>query len=354
MIAIKKLSDVDVNFKIKTCFDLTDKQFYDVKNEPFRIYGVFYEDGQFRRLPEQVAASVSPGVEFLHGHTAGGRVRFRTDSPYVLINAQMGYIERVPHMTLVGAGGFDLYAADPEERYIGSFLPPVDTTTGYDGMVDFGSSELREITVNFPLYAEVKELYIGLAKGAKLLPPMPYPTEGRIVYYGSSITQGGCASRPGNAYQHILTRRFGIDHLNLGFSGNAQAEDEIVNYMKTLSMTVFVLDYDHNAPTVEHLANTHERTYRAIREANPTLPIVMLSRPKPLLTAEEEERLAIVQATYLHAKKQGDAHIYMIDGRELMAMAGHDGTVDGCHPNDLGFVSMAKRLGELLAEILEK
>ena len=182
--------------------------------------------------------------------------------------------------------------------------------------------------------------------------PSPYAIETPVVFYGSSITQGGCASRPGTSYDAIACRRLNVNYHNLGFSGNARGEDAMANYIKGLSMSAFVYDYDHNAPTVEHLRATHERMFRTVREANPTLPILILQRPVFCQSAEEAERLAILTATYEHARAEGDENVYLITGRELMAQAENDGTVDGCHPNDLGFASMARAVGDRLAKIL--
>ena len=117
-------------------------------------------------------------------------------------------------------------------------------------------------------------------------------------------------------------------------------------------MSVFIYDYDHNAPSVEHLENTHETMFKIIREANPSLPIVMLSRPKYFPTEEEVERIAIIRKTYENALAKGDKNVYFIDGKTLMQICQNEGTVDGCHPTDLGFFSMAQTLITLLKTIL--
>ena len=149
----------------------------------------------------------------------------------------------------------------------------------------------------------------------------------------------------------MITRRLRIDHINLGFSGSARAEDSIAEYIASLDMSLFVYDYDYNAPTVEHLRNTHEKMFKTIRAAHPTIPVVMLTRPKMFLTEAEVERREIVYATYQRARDSGDTNVYFLDGATLMSLADNEGTVDGCHPNDLGFFSMAKVLGDLLETI---
>ena len=183
--------------------------------------------------------------------------------------------------------------------------------------------------------------------------PTPYKWETPILFYGSSITQGGCSSRPGSAYANIVSRALDADIVNLGFSGNARAEVEMGEYIKNLPMSVFVYDYDHNAPTIAHLEQTHERMFRQVREAQPDLPIVLMSRPKYTLNEDDRTRLEIIRKTYENALARGDRNVYLIDGPTLMAIAGNEGTVDGSHPTDLGFFSMAQALIPVLKEILK-
>lgn len=349
-----EISLIDKNFKIETSINKCDIKFYDIKNEPFKVYGVIYENGKYRRMPEEDARRVSEGVYALHTNTAGGRVRFKTDSPYVAINAKMANVGKMGHFTLAGSAGYDLYIKEKGiEHYFRSFIPYLNISCGYEGVAEFGASEMRDITINFPLYSDVLELFIGISENAELLPAAPYKTEKPIVFYGSSITQGGCASRPGNAYSAAVARQFDADHINLGFSGNALAEVEMAEYIKHLNMSAFVFDYDYNAPTLEYLEKTHFRMFDIIRKANPDLPIVILSRPKYSTCWYEDKCRDIICSTYEKAKKAGDNNVYFIGGRELMSMAGYEGTVDDCHPNDLGFSSMTKAVCGVLERALQ-
>jgi len=344
------ITKIDKNFAIETNIEREGLTFYDIQQEPFQTYGIYWENGKYRRMPESVAKATNPGVGELHADTAGGRVRFVTDSPYIAICAQMGEVRKMSHFPFTGSIGFDLYTG---KRYIKTFVPPVDVTDTVEGVVDVDGVE-REYTINFPLYSQVCKLYIGIREGSTLKAAPEYRFSKPIVYYGSSITQGGCASRPGNAYQSILTRELDCDHINLGFSGSAKGEDVIAEYIAGLEMSVFVYDYDCNAPTPEHLRVTHERMFKIIRKAQPELPIVMLTRPKYYLNAEEEERVAIVEKTYGNAIAEGDRNVYFIPGPELiLELVRETATVDDCHPNDSGFVSMAYVLGEKLKRILK-
>ena len=343
---MKNISDIDKNLKVETEIKKEGINFHDIKNAPFKIYGVFHDGEQYRRLPDEVAKSVNDGVHYGARYTAGGRVRFRTDSPYVAIH-YIGTMGKMPHFAFTDSCGFDMYLND---KFYGEYVPPLGNDKGYESIIEFPNRDMREITINFPTYSFVEELYIGLDENAVIEEPTPYRVEKPVVYYGSSITQGGCSSRPGTCYEPYITRRFDCDHINLGFSGNARGEDEIANYIANLDMSLFVYDYDHNAPTVEHLGETHERMFKIIREKNPTLPIIMMSRPRFYLYSHEEKRLEIIKKTYENAIANGDKNVYFIDGRDLCKICGNEGTVDGCHPTDLGFFSMAQTLGDLIAE----
>lgn len=345
------ISQVDKNFVVETSLNIDHIKFYDIRQEPFSVYGVFFENGMYRRLPENIAQSVSAGVYRLHGHTAGGRVKFITNSKFVAIKAVMTLVGKMPHFALTGSAGFDLYVGK-NEKYNGTFEPPFNITDGYESVHRFENKQLREITINFPLYSGVKALYIGLEEDALVKKAHDYKYAKPICFYGSSITQGGCASRPGNAYTSIVSRALRADHINLGFSGSAKAEDEIARYIKALDMSVFVYDYDHNAPGLEYLRNTHQKMFRMIRESNPDLPVLILSQPKYQLDVLAAQRRDVIAKTYTDAIAAGDQNVYFIDGPALMKHARENGTVDGCHPNDLGFYSMARAVIRQLKDIL--
>lgn len=346
---MNNIDKIDTNFKVETKLGKEGIRFYNVLHGAFKIHGVFMEGGKFRRMPEVIASTVSEGVQRLHSNTAGGRVRFKTNSTYVAISAKMEAVGKMPHFALTGSAGFDLYE---DNVYKKTFVPPYDIEDGYESLAELESADMREITINFPLYSDVKELYIGIDENAEVLEPSPYANEAPVVYYGSSITQGGCASRPGSSYQSIVSRRCNLDFVNLGFSGNAKAEDEMIDYIKNLDMSIFVLDYDHNAPTIEHLRATHEKLFKAVRSQKPDMPIIMMSRPKHRLTEDEKERRHIVQTTYNNAIMAGDKNVYFIDGEALTELCGNDGTVDNCHPTDFGFASMAKAVGDVISKII--
>ncbi|MBQ9761421.1 MAG: SGNH/GDSL hydrolase family protein [Clostridia bacterium] len=357
------LEEIDPNFKLVTEIGEADAVFYDVMDEPFEKYGFYNcsrEEG-YKRLPDEIAQNVNAGVAELYRHTAGGRVRFSTDSRYIAIRVQMPKIHHHPHMPLSGGAGFDLYVDDPttgDSRYCkAKFFPQVGAKDGFVGKITFPTRKMRHFTLYFPNYNEVDAVYLGLQKDASLGGGVKYRNDAPVVFYGSSITQGGCASRPGNAYVNVVGRRLGLDILNLGFSGSGRGEDVIVDYMAKLPMSAFICDYDHNAPNAEHLKKTHLKLYRRIRAAHPDIPFVIMSKPdfnfslsKP---CENSLRRDVIYETYRQAILEGDENVYFVDGESLFCGKYEDMcTVDGTHPNDLGMALMADAVEATLRRIL--
>ena len=126
----------------------------------------------------------------------------------------------------------------------------------------------------------------------------------------------------------------------------------MADYIASLDSSIFVYDYDHNAPTVADYARTHERFFLRFREKRPDTPVIFVTRPKPYLISTDVERVKIARATYEGALARGDKNVYFIEGQSLMKLAGDNGTVDGTHPTDLGFFSMAKGMEPTIAKIL--
>ncbi len=353
------ITEIDKNFAVEENMKRDGMVFYDIKQAPFKIYGVFHDGEQYRRMPKSVTDKVGAELEFLACNTAGGRVRFITDSPYVIIKPKLCGDVQFGHMTKVSICGFDVYVHNKGvERYEKTVVPPLNFSDGYSNAYDVIEELVepgeRVITVNFPLYGDIKELYIGIKDGSVLKAAPDYRIEKPFVSYGSSITQGGCASRPGLSYQAQISRRYDANYINLGFSGNGKGEAAVADHIASLDMSAFIYDYDHNAPTLEHYRKTHEPFFKKVRDAHPDIPIIIMTRPKHRLNKEERERVEIARETYNNAVAAGDKNVVFIPGGELMDIAGFDGTVDRCHPNDLGFYSMANRLYTELDKFFEK
>ena len=343
---VMDIRKIDPNFNTVVSIDHTGYKFISATDACVRLYGVFHDGEQYRRIPKDVAEGANPGVVSLATNTAGGRVRFVTDSRRIAIVAKMPNITRMAHMAYSGIHGFDLYSGASHVR---TFLPRTDIVGGYESEHAFASAEERLLTLNMPLYNDLSELYIGIDEDASISPAPDYTYESPVVFYGSSITQGGCASRPGTSYEAMLSRELDCNYINLGFSGSGKGELPVAKYIASLDMSAFVLDYDHNAPTPEHLRKTHMPFFMAIREAQPELPIIMLSRPKCILGDAEVERREIIHDNYLARVAAGDKNVYFIDGTTLMVP---DGTVDLTHPTDLGFRAMADGILPVLKKAL--
>ena len=350
-----KISEIDKNFAIEESIG-DDICWFDAEESPFKIYGLIKEDGIFRRMPQAVADTVNRKVSLLNTHAAGGRVRFKTDSTRIAILAKMPTVGKMPHFAYVGSAGFDLYEETEEDNvYRSSYKPSVDMEGGFSASVTVASErEMRSFTINFPSYSTVEKLFIGLDDGAIIEAPTPYMNSLPVVYYGSSITQGACSSKPGDTYQNFISRRFNLDYTNLGFSGSAVAEETITNYIKGLDMSIFVYDYDHNSPRPSHLKETHEKMFLAIRNAHPDLPIIMMTRPRYTITEDTRARLEIIEETYNNAIARGDKNVYLLRGYEMTAPIKNNGLVDGVHPTSLGFWFMSEAIGGVIEEIIAK
>ena len=341
----------DQNY-IATAADNEQTVYFDVSQPPFKVHGLLHDESGYYRLPYDVAAAANDGVKGLNLHTAGGRLRFRTNAGRIVLRAKMRGITRMQHFAFTGSAGFDLYS---DNIYRGTFIPPEDLEADWTSELSFGNSDggMHEITVHFPLYSGVTALEVGLPAGSEFGRASEYRIQAPVVYYGSSITQGGCASRPGNAYDNILSRLLSCEHINLGFSGSAMGETCMAEYIAGLKMSAFVLDYDHNAPTPEHLAQTHAPFFSMVRKSNPALPVILMTRPQPNPNKDDLIRRDIVKRTWENAVKKGDRNVYFIDGTQmLLAFGGDSGTVDNTHPNDLGFYCMAKALETVLKAVL--
>jgi hypothetical protein len=332
----------------RSCFDA-----------PFEIRGLANPDesGKLYRVPESVFPMMSDSLSYLSKCTAGGRVRFKTNSPYIIVKVELMEGDKImPHMPVTGISGVDLYAGSGENcRYKKTIIPPSHWVKEYDGVyyTEISENKLEDITLNLPLYNGVDNIYIGLKDGSVVEAPLPYSVDKPVVYYGSSITQGGCASRPGNSFDAIVSRWLDCDHVNLGFSGNGFGELFMAEYIAGLDMSACVID-NFNIKDAEHIKTAHEPFFRTIRAARPDLPVVIISSPYYIPdTPVHAEYRAIVRQTYDNAVRAGDQNVYYIDGKTIYGSKDIDAcTVDCVHPNDLGFMRMAETIYPVLKKVL--
>ena len=352
---MKTITELDSNF-IPAPPEYPDTVFTRALSEPFTLYGVTAPSGNegFHRMPCDIADKVSEGVSQLNYETSGGRLRFMTDSPYVCISVRIKHAGIMAHFAPCGSYGFDMYERENGKySFRGSFLPPIVPTESYCASRAFSDGQkMRDITIDFPLYSALYSVSVGLKKGSKLGKAPAYTVRKPVVYYGSSITQGACATRPGLMYPAILSRKLDCDYIDLGFSGNARGEQIMAEYIASLPMSAFVYDYDHNAPSPAFLEETHGRFFETFRAKQPDTPVIILSRPRFVQDEDTRARFAVIRKTYEKALADGDKAVYFLNGEELMALAGDDGTVDDCHPTDLGFRSMANAVEPILRTVL--
>ncbi len=354
------LTKIDKNFITKSVSDKTDIEWHNVKDGEFQIYGLYkpYETDGYVRMPQEVADTVNEGVAELHTHTAGGRIRFTTDSPYIAILAETPTTYRHVGMGLTAADGFDLYVINNgNANFFGAFPMPFDFKDGFSGVRDvYAGGNMVCYEIEMPLYAHISSLHIGLKQGSKIEAGEPYRNELPIVYYGSSITQGACASRPGTCYEAMISHRFNLHYTNLGFSGSCKGEKEMAEYIASLPMSCFVCDYDHNSPSLEHYIDTHYPLYETIRKAHPDIPYIMISRPTNAVSNPSVvNKFEAMMDSYNKAVANGDKNVYYIDGREFYKGLNFiDCSWDLTHPNDIGFHKMSEIIGNMIEKVLLK
>ncbi|RDW20662.1 SGNH/GDSL hydrolase family protein [Oceanobacillus chungangensis] len=328
---------------------------YSPKEYPFQINGFawFKQENMYRRLPKQLVPGFPSRVNELANNTSGGQIRFKTNAVKLSIKAELSEPATMGHMTAVGQCGFDLYIGEPgKQQYFSSAIPPIQETSYESILWDFTGepNQLREVTINFPLYQGVSKVLIGVDPDASIELPTPYDSKKRVLFYGTSITQGGCASRPGMSYTNILSRRFHLEHINLGFSGSGKGEKDVVLTIREIeNPACFVIDYEANVTPEEYDA-TLVPFIQLFREYHPFVPIIVISRIYhaqniiPKLNNDFMKRRNHSESTVEELKRNGDDRIMFVDGSTLLGERWHECTVDGSHPNDLGFMNMANGL----------
>jgi hypothetical protein len=256
-----------------------------------------------------------------------------------------------------GQSGVDLYVGN---TYWGTAVPDKDAAPGKVSEHVYFKGQprvMRDITIYLALYSPVKVREIGLADDASIESAAPFALSEPVVFYGTSITQGGCASRPGMSYQAILGRMLNLNHVNLGFSGNGKGEAEVAHAVAELNAACFVLDFAQNNADVDSLAQVYDPFIGILRERHPETPIVAIT---PIYAAGEvtgsqrnEQMRALIRKVVSRRIGAGDTHLQLVEGTDLLGPSRVDGLVDGTHPNDLGFQWMAEGLAERLRKVLK-
>lgn len=317
----------------------------------------------FDRFPAKAEKTVREAVWGLSRHSAGLCARFETNATsikarWTLTAARL----EMPHMPATGVSGLDLYVKSDDGIWRWLAVGQPKAQTNEVTLVSSIPAGSHEFLLYLPLYNGVSSVEIGLPADAKLSKAEPYRNEDGslrkpIVFYGTSITQGGCASRPGMVHTAILQRRLDYPVVNLGFSGNGKMEMEVVELMAEIDASCFVIDCLPNLEPKE-VAERTEPLVRKLREARPKTPILLVedrSYSDAFLVKSKRERNEFSRHALhsAHARLRGNGveGLFYLDGDFLLG-ADNEGTVDSSHPTDLGFFRQADAFEQVLRPIL--
>jgi hypothetical protein len=330
--------------------------FPDARLEVFGLPGFKEDKPVLRRLPERLKDTLTPAVWGLAQDPSGGRIRFRTDSTRVGISAENPQFSNMHHMASVGENGFDIYV---DGRYVGSAWPDNAGKISKEWQVG-KERKLREVTLYLPLYKAVTIQEVNLDPNSEVAAAHPYGVKKPVVYYGSSITQGGCASNAGGSCQAILERRLDADFVNLGFSGSGLGEPALAKAICELDGSAIVLDFWGN-PSAEQYATNLPKFVEILREKFQSIPILVVSPfyfPAEELGGDaartQESKRRTTQDVVEQRRKAGDRHIIFVDGLKMLSKNQAEGLVDGVHCNSLGFYFNANGLEPYLKDALAK
>lgn len=315
----------------------------------------------FDRLPAKAEKTVRSAVWGLSRHSAGLMVRFTTDAEtikarWTLTSSRLD----MPHMPATGVSGLDLYVkADNRWRWLGVGRPTAQSNTAT--LVSGIPKAKRDYVLYLPLYNGVSSVEIGIPEGANLekSDPRPKAQQKPLVFYGTSITQGGCASRPGMVHTAILGRKLNRPVINLGFSGNGRLEKEVAELLAELDPAVFIIDCLPNVAAKDVAART-EPLVQILRKSHPQTPILLVedrTYTNSFLIPAKQDRndtsRAAFKAAYNRLQKAGVKNLFYLPGENLLGEDGED-TVDSSHPTDLGFMRQAEAFADALKPILEQ
>jgi len=313
-------------------------------------------DKYFDRLPKRAKGVVRDAVWNLSRHSTGMVTRFRTDANEIWVDYEVTS-ERIamPHMPATGVSGVDLYATDDsgDWRWLSVTRPTTKVTNArlIHGIIP----NLRDFAAYLPLYNGIESLKIGVPEGA-IFEPIAPRTDKPILFYGTSITQGACASRPGMPHTAILGRRFDRPVINLGFSGNGRMEKEVGQFLCELDPAVYVIDCLPNMLEKE-ITERAEPLVRQLRQARPDTPILLVedrTYPNALYIPSRQQRhidsRRALRNAYETLIADGFQQLGYLEG-ELLLGDDRDDTTDGSHPNDLGFYRQANAIEPALRKL---
>jgi len=313
--------------------------------------------GPFDRFPDSARPKVNGRAWDLSKDSAGIAVRFVTDASIVSVRWSLtsGRLA-MEHMPATGCSGLDLYARDAtgEWRFMGNFSP--HKQDGNQSTVEFpaGPQTKRECLLNLPAYNGMKSLEIGVPAGSHLEKPAPRPEAQRkpIVVYGTSITQGGCASRPGMVWTAILGRMVDRPVINLGFSSSGDMAPPVGEVLAEIEAAAYVIDCTWNMGTGKEMFLDHvTRLVQAIRKPHPSTPILFMGQSMMRPDAHPSERTRDQESAVQSLQKAGVTGLWAVAPNDFIGDDG-EGTVDGVHYNDIGMQRQAQALFPVVSKIL--
>ena len=321
------ISKIDINLASGQVDDSI--KWIDSHDEHFSVHGMFYnhEAKLYMRVPDEVAeATGNPMIHGLSTMTSGGRLRFVTNSSFIALMASLPASYPAPHMPITLTHGFSVYADGVfKNRYSATFKNFLEVKEWNEkSTIVFAEKKLigqgdkeRVIDIYFPLYGGVSQLYVGVDSDAVIKSAPPYKNTKPMLFYGSSITQGACVSRPGNDYVSILARKLDSDYINLGFSGNGNAEEAMIDYITSIDASLYAFDYNMHPKRKDRILPPHFSIYERIRQKHPDALILLHDKPgcdyEPY-----PEREKIIFSTYEEALRLGDKRVCYICARELL------------------------------------
>ncbi len=299
-------------------------------------------DQDYDRLPARAKGIVRDAVWNLSRHSAGMLARFRTDASEIWVDYELTSSNlAMPHMPATGVSGIDLYATDDNGfwRWLAVTRPTSQHVKSK--MIEGIPGAMRDFTAYLPLYNGTRYLKIGVPHGATFEPIAPRPDK-PIVFYGTSITHGACASRPGMPHAAILGRRLKRPVINLGFSGNGKMEPEVGQFLVQLDPAVYVIDCLPNMVEAE-VTERAEPLVRQLRRSRPETPILLVEDRTyantpfvPSRQQRHETSRRALRAAYEKLVDDKFEKLGYLAGDSLLG-DDRDDTTDGSHPSDLGF-----------------
>ena len=335
---------------------------YDPQNQPDLMFGLnwFGRERLYRRLPKNGPEPLPEAVDRLAWHTAGAQLRFLSDSRSLTVRVRLAGPPSMVHMPATGQCGFDCYLDEGQGLfYYSTTKYPSQDVAQTVKLFQLPDARLRQIVVHFPLYQGVEQVAIGIDPDATVFEPWPFAADRRIVFYGTSITQGGCASRPGMCATNLISTALNMPCVNLGFSGSGRGEPVMARLIASMdNLALIVLDYEPNAG-FDGLRQTLPAFLDILRQAHPDLPILVLSKPRyaqehvePALRRIRLAGAAFQRGLVQERQGQGDRQLHFVNGARLLGRDFDLCSVDGVHPNALGFWRMARVLTPVIRRIL--